>query len=139
MPDARIVVLGAGEERQDALPLLAGLPRNRTIDLMGRADLLTAYAVLQHAYLFVGNDSGLMHLAAAARVPTLGLFGPSSETRYGPWGPHARAVRGPRSYEQIFHAPDFDHLARVCHMLDLTVDKVESEARAMLEREGPSS
>ena len=33
-------------------------------------------------------------------LPTLGLFGPSDEQLYGPWGPDTRVARGPRSYKQ---------------------------------------
>jgi ADP-heptose:LPS heptosyltransferase len=73
--------------------------RNRFIDLAGRVDLLTAFACLKHARLFIGNDSGTMHLAAAAGVPTIGLFGPSDERLYAPWGrtPRSCAARGLRA------------------------------------------
>ena len=40
----------------------------------------------------MGNDSGLMHLSAAAGAPTLGLFGPTPAGEYGPVGAAARAV-----------------------------------------------
>ena len=59
--------------------------------------------------MFIGNDSGLMHLAAASGIPTLGLFGPSPERRYRPWGAHAAVVRTVQSYEELIGAPDFDH------------------------------
>jgi len=36
--------------------------------------------------IFVSNDSGLMHLAAVLRVPVVGLFGPTSPIKNGPWG-----------------------------------------------------
>jgi heptosyltransferase-3 len=95
---ARIAVLaGPGEaERAMAAPVLAALPE--AIDLVGRLSLPEAAACLARAALFVGNDSGLMHLAAAAGAPTLGLFGPTPATEYAPAGRCARAVvaRGPR-------------------------------------------
>ncbi len=56
-----------------AEPLLAALPG--AIDLCGRLSLPEAAACLQRCTLFVGNDSGLMHLAAAAGTPTIGLCG----------------------------------------------------------------
>ncbi len=63
------------------------------IDLAGQLTIAETGACLAQARLFVGNDSGLMHMAAAAGVPTLGLFGPTDEGVYGPWGDHARSVR----------------------------------------------
>jgi ADP-heptose:LPS heptosyltransferase len=85
------VLAGPGEaERAMAVPLLAALPR--AIDLAGRLSLPEAAACLGRAALFVGNDSGLMHLAAATGIPTLGLFGPTLAEEYGPTGRRAAAV-----------------------------------------------
>jgi ADP-heptose:LPS heptosyltransferase len=92
LPGARPVVL-AGPGAQEAAmtaPVLAALPD--TIDLTGRLALPEAAAVLARCALFVGNDSGLMHLSAAAGAPTLGLFGPTPASEYGPVGRAARAV-----------------------------------------------
>jgi ADP-heptose:LPS heptosyltransferase len=97
---------------------------------VGRIDLLTAYACLKHARLFIGNDSGLMHLAAAAGAPTLGLFGPSDDRLYGPWGPNARVVRGQREFE-AFVAMDPTLSNQVCHMLDLPIEWVSRAARRL--------
>lgn len=66
------VFAGPGEaERAMAAPLLDLLPG--AIDLCGRLSLAEAAACLQRCTVFVGNDSGLMHLAAAAGIPTVGL------------------------------------------------------------------
>ena len=68
------VFAGPGErERAGAEPLLRALPN--AVDLVGRVGLPEAAACIQRCALFVGNDSGLMHLAAAAGVPTIGLCG----------------------------------------------------------------
>jgi ADP-heptose:LPS heptosyltransferase len=91
-PGTRAVVLGGpGEaERAMAAPLLAALPD--AIDLVGRLSLPEAASCLRRATLFIGNDSGLMHLAAAAGAPTIGLFGPTDAATYGPVGRCAVAV-----------------------------------------------
>lgn len=82
------VFAGPGEaERLMAAPLLAALPE--AIDLVGKVSLSEAAACLARCALFVGNDSGLMHLAAAAGAPTLGLFGPTPAHEYSPVGPRA--------------------------------------------------
>ncbi len=129
---ARVLVLGTEAERSSIAPLIAAVPAERRIDLIGRADLPTAFACLKRASLFVGNDSGLMHIAAASGSPTLGLFGPSSEAFYGPFGPRCASVRGPRSFEDICHAPDFDHRSTRCMMLDLEVARVEGAVVELL-------
>jgi len=54
-----------------AAPLLRALPS--AIDLVGRLDLPEVAACIQRCSVYIGNDSGLTHLAAAAEVPTVGL------------------------------------------------------------------
>jgi ADP-heptose:LPS heptosyltransferase len=130
--NGRLLILGGPDDWRASEPLRRSLPRERWIDLTGKADLLTVYACLKRARLFVGNDSGLMHLAAAAGAPTLGLFGPSDERLYGPWGGNARTVRGPRSLAQILTV-DPTLSQPVCHMMDLPVAQVLAAARALFE------
>ena len=45
--------------------------------------------------LFLANDSGAMHIAAALGVPSVTVFGPTDETATGPCGPRARVLREP--------------------------------------------
>jgi len=128
LPGARIAVFGAAGERTMAEPLLASIPPARRIDLVGKLDLPSVYACLQRAAFYLGNDSGLMHMAAAAGIPTLGLFGPSREDHYAPWGPHAAFVRTPESLQQIIGQPGYDHRQRVSHMASLQVETVVAAA-----------
>jgi heptosyltransferase-3 len=87
------VIAGPGEfEAAMARPVLRALPQ--AIDLVGRLSLPEIAAFLARSSLFVGNDSGLMHLAAASGTPTLGLFGPTDAAEYAPSGPRAVAVAG---------------------------------------------
>ena len=123
MAGGRLLILGGPEDTRMVEELRMASARGRTIDLTGKVDLLTAYACLRRARLFIGNDSGLMHIAAAAGTPTIGLFGPSDERRYGPWGDHAVAVRGPRTFDQ-FLAVDPDLSQAFRHMSDLPVGTV---------------
>lgn len=85
-PNPKFLILGTASQRKEVNALFQGLTEKNTIDLMGKADLLTLAECLKRCQLFVGNDSGLMHLAAACGTPTLGLFGPSPVKIYGPWG-----------------------------------------------------
>jgi ADP-heptose:LPS heptosyltransferase len=70
---ARLAVFAGPGERDRAVPVLDAVPESRRIDLAGTLDLPTVHACLARCAFFAGNDSGLMHLAAAAGTPTLGL------------------------------------------------------------------
>jgi heptosyltransferase III len=110
------------------------VPEHRRIDLIGKVDLPTAAACLRRCALYIGNDSGLMHMAAAVGTPTLGLFGPGNETRYGPWGPRAAVVRTPLTPQQLMGHAGFDHRTTGTLMGSLTVDAVAAAATALYER-----
>jgi ADP-heptose:LPS heptosyltransferase len=75
-----------------------------------------------------------MHLAAAAGVPTLGLFGPSPEWRYAPWGPHAAYVRTPESFAELQARRDAMGEVRETMMGGLAVASVLEAAEALLQR-----
>jgi ADP-heptose:LPS heptosyltransferase len=122
---ARIAVLGGpgAEERAMAAPVLAAFPD--AVDLVGTLDLPEVAAVLRRAALFLGNDSGLMHLAAAAGAPTIGLFGRSSAAEYGPSGPRAVAVEA--------DGPPMD-----APMTDLPVSRVLAAAERLLAQRVPA-
>jgi heptosyltransferase-3 len=127
---ARVAVLAAAHERAQAAPLLAAIPAERLVDLVGRLDLLAAAAVLRRAALFVGNDTGLMHIAAAAGAPTLGLFGPTQSSRYAPWG--ARTAVAQTAIAPLdLYGKDFDHRTTDTMMDSLSVDAAEAAAEKL--------
>jgi ADP-heptose:LPS heptosyltransferase len=126
---ARVAVLAAAHERAQAAPLLAALPAARVIDLVGKTDLLTAAAVLRRCALFIGNDTGLMHLAAAAGAPTLGLFGPSAVEQYAPWGRCTAVAR-----TVVTYPPGYDYRTTDTLMDGLSVAEVEAAALELWHR-----
>ena len=134
LPGARVAVLAAAGERGQVEPLLAAVPADRVLDLVGRTGLPVAAAVLRQCDFFVGNDSGLMHMAAAAGIPTLGLFGPSHTTHYAPWGPRAAWVRTAKTYAELVGGPGYDHRTTGTLMDSLVVDSVETAARDLWRR-----
>jgi ADP-heptose:LPS heptosyltransferase len=80
-----VIFAGPGAaERRAAAPVLEALPN--AVDAVGQLSLTEVAAGMKRLVLFVGNDSGLMHIAAAAGAPTLGLFGPSPAATYAPAG-----------------------------------------------------
>ncbi len=61
------------------------------------AKLLVAAAIIRKCGVFISNDSGLMHLAAAVGCKTMGIFGPTDEARTGPRGDKSQVIRAPGS------------------------------------------
>ena len=135
LPGARVAVFGAARQRSMAQPVLDAVPAGRLIDLVGRVDLPTAAAALRRCALFVGNDSGLMHLAAAAGAPTLGLFGPSRAEHYAPWGSRAAVVQTEVPYDDLFPRRH-DRRTADTLMDSLSVDAVEQAAAELWRRCG---
>lgn len=136
LPGARVAVFGAPDERHMVEDLLTAIGEQRRLDLIGKGDLLTTYAAMRRCALYVGNDSGLMHMAAASGIPTLGLFGPSRPERYAPWGSKTAHVRTARSYEELVGAPGYDRHTTGTLMESLSVDAVEAAALRLWERTG---
>lgn len=90
-----LILAGPGAEERDlAAPLAALLPG--AIDTTGQLSLPEAAACLQRCAVYIGNDSGLMHLAAAAGTPTVGLCAATMDraAEFVPTGRRARWAMG---------------------------------------------
>jgi len=86
-----VVALGGPDETGLGHTLAAA----GAVDLCGRLSLAQTAGVLRAASLYVGNDSGLMHLAAAAGTRCCALFGPTREAKNAPWGNGHRVLTAP--------------------------------------------
>jgi ADP-heptose:LPS heptosyltransferase len=85
-----LLVEGPAEEGASALlAQTSGCVRARHLSLRALG------AILRHSGLFVGNDSGVTHLAAAWGTPTLALFGPTDPALWSPVGRRVALVRSP--------------------------------------------
>lgn len=108
MKGARVAVFAAPGEEVQARPVLESVPADRRIDGIAKGNPGEVAAALSLCDFFIGNDSGLMHAAAAASVPTLGLFGPSYPHLYAPWGEHTAYVQTPQSYDELIDFEGYD-------------------------------
>jgi ADP-heptose:LPS heptosyltransferase len=88
-PRGRVLVLGLADEIEEFRARLGPVPGVEA----AAGDLQLAGALLARTSACVANDSGLMHLAVAAGVPTVGIFGPTNPAVWGPWGPAHHVVR----------------------------------------------
>jgi heptosyltransferase-2 len=77
--DERILLVGDSADRAFTAPIARALG-DRCLDIAGVPSLMNTAAHIARCRLFVGNDSGLMHLAEAVGVPVVALFGPTVET-----------------------------------------------------------
>jgi heptosyltransferase-2 len=96
---ATVVLLGGDGDDSEQV---ASLMHHRPLNLAHRTPSLELLAaVLAQCALFVGNDSGVMHLATAVGIPVVALFGPTDPAAWGPWRPGgspaapAIALQGP--------------------------------------------
>jgi ADP-heptose:LPS heptosyltransferase len=130
---ASVAIFATARERQRVAPVLAAAAAHgRSCEVIGEPDLLTVAAALARTSLFIGNDSGLMHMAAAVGVPTLGLFGPTSARRYAPAGPHCAWVQTDTPYEALAAGHVSEPATAPCLMETLSVDKVEAAAQSLI-------
>ncbi len=87
-----IVLLG-GPDEAELTQSVASLMRYEVIDLGAKTSIPVLAALLRLCRLFVGNDSGVMHLASAVGTPVVAIFGPSNPLAWGPWGPSHEVVQ----------------------------------------------
>jgi ADP-heptose:LPS heptosyltransferase len=80
-------LLFCGPQAKSADILLASMRNRGRVTVVGSVHLRLVGALLAKTSLFVCNDTGLMHLAAAVSTPVLALFGPTSPRVYRPPGP----------------------------------------------------
>lgn len=123
---AHIGYICAPHEASSVQHAWEGLPRTHPI-CDGTLTLGEIASLFRLARLFVGNDSGLMHLAVATQLPTIALFGPTNEHMYGPFEiatDHHTVIRGPQSYRDITSEKTFSSSAPVCYMNDLSIENV---------------
>lgn len=91
-PDLMFVIMASAEQKESVQILVNSMPE-QMLDLSGKTDLLTAYAIMEKANLFVGSDSGLLHIAAASGVPCVGIYGPSNDKIYAPKRDNVKIVK----------------------------------------------
>jgi len=121
------VAWGGAAEREVALEVVA-LSRGAAELAPETRSVLDLAALLRRAALFVGADSGPLHLAAALGTPLVGLYGPKDPATYGPYWANARVVR-----KGVACSPcTLRRCARPECMTLITADEVREAALALL-------
>ena len=89
---AQILFVGVKDEIQIITDIQARM-RGESINIAGETTLTQLASILPRCNVFIGNDSGPMHLAAAVGTHTIGLYGPGDPTRFGPVGEKCQTIR----------------------------------------------
>jgi heptosyltransferase-2 len=134
--NAQLVFVGTPDDGfDDVKPYL----KTNTVNLVGKTTLTQLADIIRSAELFIGADSGIMHLAAAVRTPTIALFGSSSAEAWGAWSPQGTVailrsgvLCSPCSYVGHRVGARDGCKARTCMRL-LTPAMVVETARAILQ------
>ncbi len=92
--DADVILFGAPQESGMAARIL-GAMRRRAFNLVGATKIGELPALLSSCRLFIGNDSGAMHVAGAVGVPVIAIFGPTDPQGTRPLTPQLTLIREP--------------------------------------------
>lgn len=131
---AKVAVFGAPGEEDVCRQVLAALPAGQGIDAIAKGNPGQAAAALSLCDFYLGNDSGLMHAAAACGVKTFGVFGPSYPHLYAPYGEHTAYARTPESFDELIAYDGYSAATAPCLMGSLTVEAVKGALDAFLPR-----
>jgi lipopolysaccharide heptosyltransferase II len=93
-PNTAIWLLGSDDERDVAEEVRSNCRKADPVSLAGRTNLGALCELLRASDALLAHDTGPMHLAAALRVPTVALFGPTSPDLTGPYGAEHRVFVG---------------------------------------------
>jgi len=127
--DADVILFGPLPERAVAERIGRAMQR-RPVMLVGQTGIGELPALFASCHLFIGNDSGAMHVAAAAGVPVVGIFGPTDPQGTAPLTPQFTRVQHP-----VPCSPCFLRQCPVDHrcMMRIEVDAVYAAARQWLD------
>jgi heptosyltransferase III len=127
------VLIGGSRQDCQVAEQIASLATSKPVVLAGQAPLRTFAAVVKKAALFVGNDSGAMHIAAAVGTPIVALFGPSNPAEWGPRGSRVEVIYKDVDCRACFH-PTCERGDQNCMRL-IAVEEVWAAARRMVRSE----
>lgn len=115
--DLCFVIVGGQSELDDANTIEQGLPSGKVVNLAGKTTLRETEAVIMQVDYYIGNDSGVMHMAAAAKVPVLAIYRDAQDKedylpglfsefrRFPPWQTKAVILRPDHQLEDCAARP----------------------------------
>jgi ADP-heptose:LPS heptosyltransferase len=86
------VLIGGSHQESDLAQQIRQMAKSSPIIMVGRTTIKQFAAIAKKSMLFVGSDSGAMHIASAVGTPVVALFGPSNPREWGPRGGPAEVL-----------------------------------------------
>jgi heptosyltransferase II len=120
--DADVILFGAAGET-DVSSAIASEMHRPPIDLTGKSTVADLPALLSLCHVFIGNDSGVMHVAAAVGLPAVAIFGPTDPFGTAPVTPRHTVVR-----QQPYCSPCFLRRCPIDHRCMTRITSGEVEA-----------
>ena len=126
--DADVILFGTAAEAPVSNAIIANMHR-KPIDLTGKTAIADLPALLSQCHLFLGNDSGAMHVAAAVGLPVVAIFGPTDPFGTAPVTPRCTIVQ-----QRPYCSPCFLRRCPTDHrcMKQVTADMVEAAVNPWL-------
>ena len=119
----KFILVGSNPEEKIYLnEITKNIDSRYILNLFGSSLTQTA-AYMKKSKLFIGNDSGLSHIASASNLKSIVLFGPTNDKIYGPFQKHSQVVRTNESYD-YFKSININKTKS--YMGSITVEKIYS-------------
>jgi len=133
---ARVVIVGGEADRVVAEAVATAIGSDRVVNLCGVGSLPVAGETIRRAAIFVGNDSGLSHLASAVGTPVVVISGPGDPSEVAPFGKGALTVK-----KALYCSPCYSNTCyRTDHPLEcqdlVTVDEVWDSVHRLSQNPG---
>jgi lipopolysaccharide heptosyltransferase II len=129
------VLIGGSGQESDLAQQIIRMAKSHPLSMAGLSDMRTFAAVLKRSTLFVGNDSGAMHVAAATGTPLVALFGPSNPAEWGPRGEISEVIYKGLDCRACFH-PTCERGEQNC-MKQISIDEVMAAVGRLIVRPHP--
>ncbi|MBI3807267.1 MAG: putative lipopolysaccharide heptosyltransferase III [Nitrospirae bacterium] len=124
------VLIGGSDQDIDLAQQIRQMAKSSLVIMAGRTTIKQFAAIAKKSALFVGSDSGAMHIAAAVGTPVVALFGPSNPREWGPRGGPVEVLYKEIDCRSCFH-PTCTRGEENCMRL-IAVDEVFAAAQRLL-------
>ena len=125
------VLIGGSDQDIDLAQQIRQMAKSNPVIMAGRTTIKQFAAIAKKSALFVGSDSGAMHIAAAVGTPVVALFGPSNPAEWGPRGEAIEVIYKGLDCRTCFH-PTCHRGEQNCMKL-ISVGEVETASKRLLD------